>query len=60
LLGSGFLIMQQLDYNNWKAVFSTWCVLRSNLDFDFAEVSKRGLNMAVVKLETVQVTKVPL
>jgi hypothetical protein len=26
LLGSRFLIMQQLDYNNGRAVFSTWSV----------------------------------
>jgi hypothetical protein len=29
LLGSSFLIMQQLDYNNATAVFSMWSVLRS-------------------------------
>jgi hypothetical protein len=28
LLGSRFLIMQQLDYNNGRAVFSTWSVPR--------------------------------
>jgi hypothetical protein len=28
LLSSRFLIMQQLDYNIGKAVFSTWSVLR--------------------------------
>jgi hypothetical protein len=29
LLGSRFLIMQQLDYNSGRAVFSTWSVPRS-------------------------------
>jgi hypothetical protein len=29
LLGSGFLIILQLDYNNGRAVFSTWSVPRS-------------------------------
>jgi hypothetical protein len=28
LLGSSFLIMQQLDYKNGRAVFSTWSVPR--------------------------------
>jgi hypothetical protein len=28
LLGSRFLIMQQLDYNNGKSVFSMWSVPR--------------------------------
>jgi hypothetical protein len=28
LLGSGFLLLQQLDYNNGRAVFSTWFVPR--------------------------------
>jgi hypothetical protein len=28
LLGSRFLIMQQIDYNNGRAVFSTWAMLR--------------------------------
>jgi hypothetical protein len=29
MLGSRLLIMQQLDYNNGTAVFSTWSVSRS-------------------------------
>jgi hypothetical protein len=28
LLGSRFLIIQNLDYNNWRAAFSTWSVPR--------------------------------
>jgi hypothetical protein len=28
LMGRRFLIMQPVDYNNGKAVFSTWSVLR--------------------------------
>jgi ribose 1,5-bisphosphokinase PhnN len=40
LLGRRFLIMQQLDYNNGRAVLSTWSVPRG---YERDESVKRGL-----------------
>jgi hypothetical protein len=51
LLGSRFLIMQQLDYNKRRTVFSTWSVSRGYtpgpklVDSSVRESVKRGLEL---------------
>jgi hypothetical protein len=62
LLGSRFLIIQQLNYNNGTAVFfagsmPTGCKRDDGWSLD---ENIKGLNLAVVKLTTVQVTRLPL
>jgi adenosylcobinamide amidohydrolase len=53
LLGSGFLILQKLDYSTGRDVFSTWPVLRSYKPDDIWSLVSSVLESVNIGLERV-------